>query len=55
MVFQEGDHWWVVFWTLFGGIFAGQVSALILTVRDGKHSAHSWRVMGGTALTPCGA
>jgi hypothetical protein len=36
---RKGDHWWVVFWTLFGGIVTGPVSAGLLTARDERRAS----------------
>jgi hypothetical protein len=46
-----GDHWYVIFWTLVGGILAGPVSAGVLTAkaeRRGERTSRYWQVFGGT-------
>jgi hypothetical protein len=47
---KKGDHWYVVFWTLFS-VFGGPLSAHLLTARDerrGKPTRRYWQALGVT-------
>lgn len=46
-----GDHWWVIFWTLFGAFFMGPLVARHLTdkaERRGEPTRRYWQAFGGT-------